>query len=74
MKDRSPAEILLQGLNDAIEKDDKEAGMKSLIALVVSFMDNQIRQTEAMESIAKDMHAQVALLELSAKPLVEAVG
>lgn len=63
----SPTEILLKALIDAAEKDDKEAGMKAGVSLVVAFLDNQDRQTKAMERVAAALEAQTKLLQASFK-------
>lgn len=68
----SKTETLMKALIEAAEKDDKEAGMKAAVAIVVSFFDTQERQTAAMERVAAALEAQTKMLEKSLNPMLEA--
>lgn len=61
----SNTETLLKALIDAGENNDKEAGIKAGVALVVGFLDNQDRQTKAMERVAAALEAQSEMLKAS---------
>lgn len=64
---QSNTETLLKALKDGASYEDKEAGLKAGVAMFVGFLNNQDRQTKAMERIAVAMAAQVDILKASMK-------
>lgn len=62
---------LVEALIEGFEKNDSDMAGKAAAAIAYTFMDNQERQTAAMERLAVAMEAQVALVEKQVNALTE---
>ncbi len=64
---KSNTATLMQSLVEGLEKNDAEKCGAAAIGLVSNFMENQERQTAAMERVAAALEAQSEMLKASFK-------